>query len=142
MRWVYQLGALELGGSGREQVGPEHGGRECQVPPLLAVVRARPRACARALELGGGGREQVSPDSDGRGRQVLSPPRPNVMRLDGIVTSRLSHSLYLVFEYMEHDFAALSGQRFMELLLGAAADLWSAGCILAELLAVKPIMPG
>ncbi|CAN6278873.1 unnamed protein product [Urochloa humidicola] len=147
---------------------------------------------------------------------------PNVIKLEGIVTSRLSHSLYLVFEYMEHDLAglaALSGQRFTEpqvkclmaqlldglrhchsrgvlhrdikgsnllvggdgvlriadfglatffdadrphpmtsrvvtlwyrppeLLLGAteygvAVDLWSAGCILAELLAGKPIMPG
>ncbi|GJM85278.1 hypothetical protein PR202_ga01714 [Eleusine coracana subsp. coracana] len=147
---------------------------------------------------------------------------PNVIRLEGIVTSRLSHSLYLVFEYMEHDLAglaALPGQRFTEpqvkcfmsqileglrhchargvlhrdikgsnlliddngvlriadfglatffdpnrrqpmtsrvvtlwyrppeLLLGAteygvAVDLWSTGCILAELLAGKPIMPG
>ncbi|KAL6899235.1 hypothetical protein ACP4OV_005893 [Aristida adscensionis] len=147
---------------------------------------------------------------------------PNVIKLEGIVTSRLSHSLYLVFEYMEHDLAglaALPGQRFTEpqvkcfmaqilaglrhchsrgvlhrdikgsnllidrhgvlriadfglatffdprrrhpmtsrvvtlwyrppeLLLGAtdygvAVDLWSTGCILAELLAGKPIMPG
>ncbi|XP_047079540.1 probable serine/threonine-protein kinase At1g54610 [Lolium rigidum] len=147
---------------------------------------------------------------------------PNVIRLEGIVTSRLSHSLYLVFEYMEHDLAGLAatpGLRFTEpqvkcfmkqildglhhchgrgvlhrdikgsnlliddngvlkladfglatffdpakarqltsrvvtlwyrppeLLLGAteygvAVDLWSTGCILAELLAGKPIMPG
>ncbi|TVU29681.1 hypothetical protein EJB05_21258 [Eragrostis curvula] len=147
---------------------------------------------------------------------------PNVIKLEGIVTSRLSHSLYLVFEYMEHDLAglaALPGQRFTEpqvkcfmsqileglrhchargvlhrdikgsnlliddngvlriadfglatffdpnrrqpmtsrvvtlwyrppeLLLGAteygvAVDMWSTGCILAELLAGKPIMPG
>jgi tRNA A-37 threonylcarbamoyl transferase component Bud32 len=147
---------------------------------------------------------------------------PNVIRLEGIVTSRHSHSLYLVFEYMEHDLAglaALPGQRFTEpqvkcfmaqildglrhchargvlhrdikgsnlligdngqlriadfglatffdpnrrqpmtsrvvtlwyrppeLLLGAteygvAVDMWSTGCILAELLAGKPIMPG
>jgi serine/threonine protein kinase len=145
-----------------------------------------------------------------------------VIRLEGIVTSRLSHSLYLVFEYMEHDLAGLAatpGLRFTEpqvkcfmkqildglhhchgrgvlhrdikgsnlliddngvlkladfglatffdpakarqltsrvvtlwyrppeLLLGAteygvAVDLWSTGCILAELLAGKPIMPG
>jgi len=40
-----------------------------------------------------------------------------VIKLEGIITSRLSHSLYLVFEYMEHDLAglaALSGQRFTE----------------------------
>ncbi|XP_031500329.1 probable serine/threonine-protein kinase At1g54610 [Nymphaea colorata] len=147
---------------------------------------------------------------------------PNVVKLEGIVTSRMSCSLYLVFEYMEHDLAGLAGMpgvkfsepqikcymkqlllgldhchsrgvlhrdikgsnllidnngilqiadfglatffnpdkkqpltsrvvtlwyRPPELLLGAteydvAVDLWSTGCILAELLAGKPIMPG
>ncbi|XP_027362563.1 probable serine/threonine-protein kinase At1g54610 [Abrus precatorius] len=147
---------------------------------------------------------------------------PNVMKLEGIVTSRTSTSLYLVFEYMEHDLAGLAaihGVKFTEpqikcymqqllrglehchsrgvlhrdikgsnllidqdgnlkigdfglatvydpskkqpltsrvvtlwyrapeLLLGAteygaAIDLWSAGCILAELQVGKPIMPG
>lgn len=32
---------------------------------------------------------------------------PNVMKLEGLVTSRISGSLYLVFEYMEHDLAGL-----------------------------------
>ncbi|CAA6662072.1 unnamed protein product [Spirodela intermedia] len=137
---------------------------------------------------------------------------PNVVKLEGLVTSRMSCSLYLVFEYMEHDLAGLAatpGIKFTEpqvkcymhqllsglehchrrgvlhrdikgsnllldnsgvlkiadfglaslfdpehkqpmtsrLLLGAThygvgVDLWSAGCILAELLAGKPIMPG
>lgn len=147
---------------------------------------------------------------------------PNVIKLEGLVTSRMSCSLYLVFEYMEHDLAGLAAspdikfteaqvkcymkqllsglehchQRHVlhrdikgsnllldnsgilriadfglatifdpnhkhpmtsrvvtlwyrppELLLGATdysvgIDLWSAGCILAELLAGKPIMPG
>ncbi|CAI5459685.1 unnamed protein product [Closterium sp. Yama58-4] len=147
---------------------------------------------------------------------------PNVIRLEGLVTSRMSCSLYLVFEYMEHDLAGLAAcpgisfteaqvkcymQQLMaglehchthgvlhrdikgsnllldntgslkiadfglatfyrpeqnvpltsrvvtlwyrppELLLGATTygvgvDLWSSGCILAELLAGKPIMPG
>ncbi|KAL9243377.1 hypothetical protein vseg_017271 [Gypsophila vaccaria] len=149
---------------------------------------------------------------------------PNVIKLQGLVTSRMSSSLYLVFEYMEHDLAGLfaslgGGTKFSEpqvkcymkqlfaglehchnngvlhrdikgsnllidnegvlkiadfglatlyepnqkqpmtsrvvtlwyrppeLLLGATSygvgvDLWSAGCILAELLAGKPIMPG
>ncbi|KAK8677690.1 hypothetical protein V6N13_143215 [Hibiscus sabdariffa] len=147
---------------------------------------------------------------------------PNVMKLVCIVTSRMSSSLYLVFEYMDHDLSGLSatpgikfteqqikcymqqlflglehchsrgvlhrdikgsnllidnngvlkigdfglatlfkpGQkqpltsrvvtlwyRAPELLLGAthygvAIDLWSAGCILAELFSGKPIMPG
>lgn len=32
---------------------------------------------------------------------------PNVMRLEAIVTSRMSDNLYLVFEYMEHDLTGL-----------------------------------
>ncbi|KAK4405648.1 putative serine/threonine-protein kinase [Sesamum angolense] len=147
---------------------------------------------------------------------------PNVVKLQGLVTSRMSCSLYLVFDYMEHDLAGLSsspGIKFTEpqvkcyvrqllsglehchkhnvlhrdikgsnlliddggvlkiadfglasffdpnnkqpmtnrvvtlwyrppeLLLGATdygvgVDLWSAGCILAELFAGKPIMTG
>lgn len=147
---------------------------------------------------------------------------PNVIKLEGLVTSRMSCSLYLVFEYMEHDLAGLAASpgvmftepqvkcyvhqlisglehchtrgvlhrdikgsnllldnsgllkiadfglatffrpdknqpftsrvvtlwyRPPELLLGATeygvgVDLWSMGCILAELLAGKPIMPG
>ncbi|KAF6166861.1 hypothetical protein GIB67_026640 [Kingdonia uniflora] len=147
---------------------------------------------------------------------------PNVIKLEGLVTSRMSCSLYLVFEYMEHDLSGLAsfpGHKFSEpqvkcymqqllcgldhchsrgvlhrdikgsnllidnngilkiadfglasffdpyqnqpltsrvvtlwyrppeLLLGAthygiSVDLWSTGCILAELYAGKPIMPG
>ncbi|CAI9117116.1 OLC1v1018453C1 [Oldenlandia corymbosa var. corymbosa] len=147
---------------------------------------------------------------------------PNVMKLEALVTSRISGSLYLVFEYMEHDLAGLAathGSKFTEpqikcymqqlfrglehchnrgilhrdikgsnllvdnngilkiadfglatffqpnqeepltsrvvtlwyrapeLLLGATQygvpiDMWSAGCILAELFFGKPIMPG
>ncbi|XP_028780861.1 probable serine/threonine-protein kinase At1g54610 [Neltuma alba] len=147
---------------------------------------------------------------------------PNVVKLEGLVTSRMSCSLYLVFDYMVHDLAGLAaspGIKFTEpqvkcymhqllsglehcherhilhrdikgsnlliddggvlkiadfglasffdpnhkhpmtsrvvtlwyrppeLLLGATdygvgIDLWSAGCILGELLARKPIMPG
>ncbi|KAL9244194.1 hypothetical protein vseg_017996 [Gypsophila vaccaria] len=147
---------------------------------------------------------------------------PNIMKLEGLVTSRMSGSLYLVFEYMEHDLAGLlatPGHKFTEaqikcymqqllsglehchgrgvlhrdikgsnllinndgvlkigdfglatffkpdqkqpltsrvvtlwyrapeLLLGAtnygvAVDMWSVGCIVAELFAGKPIMPG
>ncbi|KAK9671836.1 hypothetical protein RND81_12G057800 [Saponaria officinalis] len=147
---------------------------------------------------------------------------PNVVKLQGLVTSRMSCSLYLVFDYMDHDLAGLAASpgikltesqvkcymhqilsglehchnryvlhrdikgsnllidsggvlkiadfglalffdpsnkqcltsrvvtlwyRPPELLLGATdygvgVDLWSAGCILAELLTGKPIMPG
>ncbi|KAK9117636.1 hypothetical protein Sjap_016583 [Stephania japonica] len=158
-------------------------------------------------------------------REILvlrSLDHPNVIKLEGLVTSRMSSSLYLVFKYMEHDLAGLvatPGIKFTdsqikcymkqlllglehchnqgvlhrdikgsnlliddegvlkiadfglaafydpsniqpmtsrvvtlwyrppELLLGATfygigVDLWSAGCILAELLAGKPILPG
>ncbi|KAF1875305.1 hypothetical protein Lal_00007921 [Lupinus albus] len=42
---------------------------------------------------------------------------PNVIKLEGVVTSTTSTSLYLVFEYMEHDLAglaALPGIKFTE----------------------------
>lgn len=42
---------------------------------------------------------------------------PNVMKLDCLVTSKLSGSLYLVFEYMEHDLSGLAlrpGVKFTE----------------------------
>lgn len=42
---------------------------------------------------------------------------PNVIKLEGLVTSRMSCSLYLVFEYMEHDLAGLAacqGVKFSE----------------------------
>ncbi|KAD4179484.1 hypothetical protein E3N88_28075 [Mikania micrantha] len=147
---------------------------------------------------------------------------PNVMKLEGLLTSRVPGNLYLVFEYMDHDLAGLAASPMVkftepqikcymqqllcglehchsrgvlhrdikgsnllidnngilkigdfglatifnssqrqpltsrvvtlwyrppELLLGStdygiAVDLWSAGCILAELFAGKPIMPG
>ncbi|XP_056170796.1 probable serine/threonine-protein kinase At1g54610 isoform X2 [Syzygium oleosum] len=147
---------------------------------------------------------------------------PNVIKLEGLVTSRMSSGLYLAFEYMEHDLSGIAARehgkfteaqvkcymrqllsglehchnrdvlhrdikcsnllidnegnlkiadfglatfydperkqvmtnrvvtlwyRAPELLLGATSygvgiDLWSAGCILAELLYGKPIMPG
>lgn len=42
---------------------------------------------------------------------------PNVIKLEGLVTSRMSCSLYLVFEYMEHDLSGLAsfpGSKFTE----------------------------
>lgn len=32
---------------------------------------------------------------------------PNIIKLEGLITSRLSCSMYLVFEYMEHDISGL-----------------------------------
>ncbi|KAJ6682888.1 hypothetical protein OIU74_021026 [Salix koriyanagi] len=129
-----------------------------------------------------------------KARDLLTGKVVALKKLEGLVTSRMSCSLYLVFEYMEHDLAGLAASpavkfteaqvkcymhqllsglehchkpsffdpnhkhpmtsrvvtlwyRPPELLLGAtdygeSIDLWSAGCILAELLAGKPIMPG
>lgn len=48
---------------------------------------------------------------------------PNVIKLEGLVTSRMSCSLYLVFEYMEHDLAGLAshpGVKFTEAQVTAA----------------------
>ncbi|KAJ6379289.1 hypothetical protein OIU76_015999 [Salix suchowensis] len=42
---------------------------------------------------------------------------PNIIKLEGLITSQTSFSLYLVFEYMEHDLtglAALPGVKFTE----------------------------
>ena len=42
---------------------------------------------------------------------------PNVVKLHGLVTSRMSCSLYLVFDYMDHDLAGLAaspGIKFTE----------------------------
>ena len=53
-------------------------------------------------------------------REILVLKRlnhPNVVKLEGLATSRMSSSLYLVFEYMEHDLAGLAaapGIKFTE----------------------------
>ncbi|CAI9297072.1 unnamed protein product [Lactuca saligna] len=42
---------------------------------------------------------------------------PNIIKLEGLVTSNMSYSLYLVFEYMKHDLSSLSvvqGVKFTE----------------------------
>ena len=33
---------------------------------------------------------------------------PNIVKLEGLVTSDVSYSSYLVFDYMEHDLAAIA----------------------------------
>ncbi|KAJ6748350.1 CELL DIVISION PROTEIN KINASE [Salix purpurea] len=73
---------------------------------------------------------------------------PNVLKLEGLVTSRMSCSLYLVFEYMEHDLAGLvarQGVKFTEPQLDF--NFWRlSGKVNVNanlhLLAGKPIMPG
>ncbi|CAN1345048.1 Probable serine/threonine-protein kinase At1g54610 [Linum perenne] len=127
---------------------------------------------------------------------------PNIIKLEGIATSRMQYSLYLVFDYMLSDLTRVISRpsqrltepqvkcymkqllmglqhchergilhrdikdffvpkakrplttrvvtlwyRAPELLLGATdygvgIDLWSAGCLLAEMFVGRPIMPG
>ncbi|TKY60377.1 serine/threonine-protein kinase [Spatholobus suberectus] len=116
---------------------------------------------------------------------------PNVIKLEGLATSRMQYSLYLVFEYMQSDLTRIisrPGKKLTEpqikcymrqlllglehcrdrgvmhrdikpsnllvdkkgapeLLLGSTGygheiDLWSAGCLLAEMFLGRPIMPG
>ncbi|KAL6597726.1 hypothetical protein ACP70R_046531 [Stipagrostis hirtigluma subsp. patula] len=190
------------------------------------VYRARDTVSGRIMALKKVRFDNLEPESvKFMAREILILRRldhPNVIKLEGLVTSRMSCSLYLVFEYMEHDLAGLAASpdvkftlpqikcytqqllsglehchennvlhrdikgsnllldnngilkivdfglatffdprhkrpmtsrvvtlwyRPPELLLGATdygvgVDLWSAGCILAELLYGKPIMPG
>lgn len=35
---------------------------------------------------------------------------PNIIKLEGLITSRTSCSLYLIFEYMEHDLTGLASR--------------------------------
>lgn len=35
---------------------------------------------------------------------------PNIIKLDGLITSQTSRSLYLIFEYMEHDLTGLAAR--------------------------------
>ncbi|GAU19810.1 hypothetical protein TSUD_170350, partial [Trifolium subterraneum] len=77
---------------------------------------------------------------------------PNIMKLEGIITSQVSNSIYLVFEYMEHDLAGLVSNpdiKFTDAQLlmgstnyGVTVDLWSIGCVFAELFIGKPILKG
>ncbi|KAG2597589.1 probable serine/threonine-protein kinase At1g54610 isoform X2 [Panicum virgatum] len=190
------------------------------------VYRARDTVSGRIVALKKVRFDNLEPESvKFMAREILilrTLNHPNVIKLEGLVTSRMSCSLYLVFEYMEHDLAGLAASpdikftlpqikcymqqllsglehchdnnvlhrdikgsnllldnngilkiadfglaaffdprhkrsmtsrvvtlwyRPPELLLGATdygvgIDLWSAGCILAELLYGKPIMPG
>ncbi|KAF0920450.1 hypothetical protein E2562_035161 [Oryza meyeriana var. granulata] len=190
------------------------------------VYRARDTVSGRIVALKKVRFDNLEPESvKFMAREILILRKlnhPNVVKLEGLVTSRMSCSLYLVFEYMEHDLAGLAASpdvkftlpqikcyvqqllsglehchnnnvlhrdikgsnllldnngilkiadfglatffdprhkrpmtsrvvtlwyRPPELLLGATdygvgVDLWSAGCILAELLHGKPIMPG
>lgn len=54
---------------------------------------------------------------------------PNVIKLEGLITSQRSCSLYLVFEYMEHDLTGLAsrpGVKFSEPQVNHICCLWNA----------------
>ncbi|XVF64280.1 hypothetical protein PTKIN_Ptkin09bG0156000 [Pterospermum kingtungense] len=92
---------------------------------------------------------------------------PNIVKLEGLATSRIKYSLYLVFEFIQSDLERIISRPesmltepqikcYMHQLLsglqhchergstdyGVGIDLWSAGCLLAEMFARRPIMPG
>ncbi|XWS44349.1 hypothetical protein CRYUN_Cryun15aG0037600 [Craigia yunnanensis] len=78
---------------------------------------------------------------------------PNIMKLEGVITSRFSSTVYLVFEYMEHDLAGLSSSPdisfsqaqvkcYMKQLLLGLEHCHLRGCVFAELLMGKPILEG
>ncbi|CAN6352122.1 unnamed protein product [Urochloa humidicola] len=198
-----------------------------------SVFRARELSTGRLVALKKVRFDSVEPDSVRfMAREILILRRlrghPNVVSLEGLITSRSSSAIYLVFEYLEHDLAGLTpspdvsfsepqikcymrqlleglahchGKGVMhrdikcanllvsergelkvadfglanlytpptpsssapappltsrvvtlwyrppELLLGATAyepsvDLWSAGCVFAEMHARRPVLPG
>ncbi|MCL7041401.1 hypothetical protein MKW94_029978 [Papaver nudicaule] len=77
-----------------------------------SVFRARELATGRMCALKKVRFDNFEPESVRfMSREIMILRRldhPNVMKLDGLITSRLSTSVYLVFEYMEHDIAGLS----------------------------------
>ncbi|XP_065856109.1 cyclin-dependent kinase C-2 C-like [Euphorbia lathyris] len=77
-----------------------------------SVFRAREVATGRMVALKKVRFDNFQPESIRfMAREILILRRldhPNIIKLEGIITSRLSGSVYLVFEYMEHDLAGLS----------------------------------
>ncbi|KAJ6375713.1 hypothetical protein OIU77_000640 [Salix suchowensis] len=76
-----------------------------------SVFRARETETGRIVALKKVRFDNFEPESVRfMAREILILRRldhPNIMKLDGLITSRLSCSLYLVFEYMEHDITGL-----------------------------------
>jgi cyclin-dependent kinase 12/13 len=85
------------------------------------VYKARDTASGKIVALKKVRFDNLEPESVRfMAREILILRRldhPNIVKLDGLVTSRMSCSLYLVFEYMEHDLAGLAaspGIKFTE----------------------------
>ncbi|CAL5361282.1 unnamed protein product [Camellia sinensis] len=49
---------------------------------------------------------------------------PNIIKLEGLITSRLSCSIYLVFEYMEHDISGLLSSPDINIPEDARSNAW------------------
>ena len=78
-----------------------------------SVFRARELATGRLVALKKVRFDSVEPESVRfMAREILILRRlrghPNVVGLDGIITSRSSSAIYLVFEYLDHDLAGLT----------------------------------
>jgi hypothetical protein len=78
-----------------------------------SVFRARELATGRLVALKKVRFDSVEPESVRfMAREILILRRlrghPNVVGLEGIITSRTSSAIYLVFEYLEHDLAGLT----------------------------------
>ncbi|KAK4779263.1 hypothetical protein SAY86_006791 [Trapa natans] len=76
-----------------------------------SVFRARDHEAGRIVALKKVRFDSFEPESVRfMAREILILRRldhPNIMKLEGIITSRLSCTIYLVFEYMEHDITGL-----------------------------------
>ncbi|OIT03642.1 PREDICTED: probable serine/threonine-protein kinase At1g54610 [Nicotiana attenuata] len=76
-----------------------------------SVFRARDLESGRTVALKKVRFDNFEPESVRfMAREILILRRldhPNIMKLEGIITSRFSSSIYLVFEYMEHDISGL-----------------------------------
>ncbi|KAJ9120870.1 hypothetical protein QFC22_002805 [Naganishia vaughanmartiniae] len=115
--------------------------------------RGRPLSLALANDKGHS--STITPDEDDA---AAGEPCDNFARLVEVILEE--KSVYMVFEYAEHDLLAplqalWNGDKVVvtiwyrspELLLGArhytaAIDLWAIGCIFAELLSLRPIFKG
>uniref|UniRef100_J3NEF9 [RNA-polymerase]-subunit kinase n=1 Tax=Oryza brachyantha TaxID=4533 RepID=J3NEF9_ORYBR len=94
------------GGGGADRAGGGQG-------TYSSVFRARSLETGKLVALKKVRFDSVEPESVRfMAREILILRRlqrhPNVVSLDGLITSRSSSTLYLVFEYMDHDLAGLS----------------------------------
>lgn len=92
------------------------------------MYRARDTVSGRIVALKKVRFDNLEPESvKFMAREILILRRldhPNVIKLEGLVTSRMSCSLYLVFEYMEHDLAGLAASPNAKFMLPQVCDFF------------------